>query len=100
MCFYFNYQYTICDLRSGKAKEIKWFHFAQVRCRKSPFCRAIEQENHAIVTGKDCKTGYHVVSALNLVKIVTPCSISFGFLAGPWWDSEIENLLPLAMRSH
>ena len=28
----------------------------------------------------------------NLVKRVTPCSISFGYLAGPWWDSEIENL--------
>ena len=27
--------------------------------------------------------------SFNLVKIVTPCSISFGFLAGLWWDSEI-----------
>ena len=30
------------------------------------------------------------VSIFNLVKIVTPCSISFSFLAGPWWDSEME----------
>ena len=52
--------------------------------------KLIEQENHATVMGKDCKTGYHVVSAFNLVKIVTPCSISFGIFAGPWWDSEIE----------
>ena len=31
--------------------------------------------------------------SFNIVKIVTPCSISFGFLAGPKWDSdsEIEN---------
>ena len=25
-----------------------------------------------------------------LVKIVTPCYTNFGFLVGPWWDSEIE----------
>ena len=24
------------------------------------------------------------------LKIVIPCSISFGFLASLWWDSEIE----------
>ena len=30
-----------------------------------------------------------LVRSFNLVKIVIPCSISFGFLAGgPWWDSE------------
>ena len=29
--------------------------------------------------------------SFNLVKIVTPCCISFGFLAGPLGDSEIEN---------
>ena len=28
--------------------------------------------------------------SLCIVKIVTPCSIGFGLLAGPWWDSEIE----------
>ena len=32
--------------------------------------------------------GFFVFRSFNLVKIVTPCSISFGFLAGPWWDSE------------
>ena len=36
--------------------------------------------------------------SLCIVKIVTPCSIGFGLLAGPWWDSEIENLLPLKPR--
>ena len=57
---------TICDLRSGYAQKLKWFHFAHVRCRKSPFCRAIEQGNHAIVTGKDCKTSYQAVSAVSI----------------------------------
>ena len=35
---------------------------AHVRCRKSPFCRAEHHGNHAIVTGKDCKTSYQAVS--------------------------------------
>ena len=33
----------------------------------------------------------------NLVKIVTPYSISFDFLVGLWWDSEIEILGPLLL---
>ena len=33
---------------------------------------------------------FSVFRSFNLVKIVTPCSISFSFLAGPWWNSEIE----------
>ena len=33
---------------------------------------------------------FSVFRSFNTVKIVTPCSISFGFLAGPGWDSEME----------
>ena len=39
--------------------------------------------------------GFSAFRSFNLVKIVTPCSISFGFLADPWWDSEIEKLSTL-----
>ena len=42
--------------------KLKRLHFAHVRCRKSPFCRAVHHGNHAIVTGKDCKTSYQAVS--------------------------------------
>ena len=33
---------------------------------------------------------FSVFRSFNSVKVVTPCSTSFGFLAGPWWDSETE----------
>ena len=36
---------------------------------------------------------FSVFRSFNLVKIVTPCSKSFSFLAGPWWDSKIENTI-------
>ena len=29
--------------------------------------------------------------SLSIVKIVNPCSTGFGFLAGPWWDSVMED---------
>ena len=45
---------VICidDLRPKEwlGTKLKWFHFAHVRCRKSSFCGATEQGNHAIVT--------------------------------------------------
>ena len=47
-------------------QKLKWFHFVHVRCRKSPFCREIEQGNHAIVMGKDCKISYQAVSAMSI----------------------------------
>ena len=51
---------------------------------------------------------FSAFTSFNLVKIVTPCSINFGFLAGPWWDSEIEadpvdivhHEMDSAVRSH
>ena len=35
-------------------------------CRKLPFCRAIEQGNPHIITGKDRKTSYQDVSAVSM----------------------------------
>ena len=43
---------------------------------------------------------FSVFRSFNLVKIVTPCSISFGFLAGPWWDSEIEKLTYTSSKTY
>ena len=34
--------------------------------------------------------GFFCVQAIYIVKIVTPSYISFDFLAGPYWDSELE----------
>ena len=36
--------------------------------------------------------------SFNLVKIVTPCSISFSFLAGPWWNSKNRKPVPFLRR--
>ena len=48
---------------------------------------------HCTLLGVQVTAGlgfFSVFRSSNLVKTVTPCSISFSFLAGAWWDSEIE----------
>ena len=48
-------------------KKLKQFYFAHMGCGKSPFCRATEQGNHAIVMGKIAKEATRLCQLCQLI---------------------------------